>query len=46
MDKIFLSQTNFSILLQIVNEKLVEEYPNCIRNKKIQVNFIMKIKLT
>ena len=39
MDKIFLSQTNFSILLQIVNEKLVEKYPNCIRNKKIQVNF-------
>ena len=39
MDKIFLSNTNFNILLQIVNEKLVEEYPNCIQNKKIQDNF-------
>ena len=39
MDKIFLSNTNFNILLQIVNEKLVEEYPNCIQNKSIQENF-------
>ena len=39
MDKIFLSNTNFNILLQIVNEKLVEEYPNCIQNKSLQENF-------
>ena len=39
MDKIFLSKTNFNILLQIINEKLVEEYPNCIKNKTLQDNF-------